>query len=254
MSHRANWTREEHIVAFNLYCRIPFGRMHKGNPEIIELANLLNRTPSSVAMKLSNFARHDPAEQSRGIKGLRGGSNLEAEIWKEFHENWEQLAFESELVKERITQQQRPDTLPLPQVPDAPTEALRETRIRLVQGFFRETVLLSYESRCAVCQISERRLLNASHIIPWQANEKRRADPSNGLALCALHDRAFDQGLISFDASLCLLVSPQLKTKVAVPLHRTAFLDLEGKSLSKPFRFAPDQAALEYHRLKIFYV
>ena len=253
MPHGANWTREEHIVAFNLYCRIPFGKMHKGNPDIIELAALLNRTPSSVAMKLSNFASNDPAEQARGIKGLSSGSKLEAEIWTEFSENWEQLAFESELAKARLAGQQIDVPLPLPQIPTGPTEAIRETRVRLVQSFFRETVLFSYDSRCAVCQISERRLLTASHIIPWQANEKRRADPSNGLALCALHDRAFDQGFISFDASLCLLVSPRLKIKDAVPLHRMAFLDIEGKAMNRPIRFDPDHAALEYHRVKIFH-
>jgi predicted restriction endonuclease len=39
-------------------------------------------------------------------------------------------------------------------------------------------------------------MLNASHIIPWSIDEKRRADPGNGLALCAFHDRAFERGII----------------------------------------------------------
>lgn len=253
MPHGENWTREEHIVAFNLYCRTPFGKQHKGNPEIIELAKLLHRTPSSVAMKLNNFTRHDPAERARGIKGLRAGSNMEAAIWHEFNANWEQLAYESELAKERLRGQPAEVSIPIPTIPTGPTEAIRQTRVRLVQSFFRETVLLSYDSKCAVCQISERRLLTASHIIPWQANEKRRADPSNGLALCALHDRAFDQGLIGFDTTLCLLVSPRLKTKDAVPLHRAAFLELEGKSMSLPIRFQPDRAALGHHRMTIYH-
>jgi putative restriction endonuclease len=252
MPHGTDWTRDEHIVAFNLYCRTPFGRMHKGNPEIIELAGLLGRTPSSVAMKLSNFARLDPAEQARGIKGLRSGSGLEAEIWNEFHSNWEQLAYESEIVKQGLSQSTVLVDLPLPVVPTGPTEAIRETRVRLVQGFFRETVLLSYQSRCAVCEISERRLLIASHIIPWQADEKRRADPRNGLTLCALHDRAFDQGLIGVDESLCVIVSVRLKIDAPVPLHRAAFHELEGKPLGRPFRFEPDPLALEYHRREIF--
>jgi hypothetical protein len=29
---RRDWTREELIVAFNLYCKIPFGRIHIRNP------------------------------------------------------------------------------------------------------------------------------------------------------------------------------------------------------------------------------
>jgi putative restriction endonuclease len=252
MPHGTDWTRDEHIVAFNLYCRTPFGRMHKGNPEIIELAGRLGRTPSSVAMKLSNFARLDPAEQARGIRGLRSGSSLEAEIWNEFHSNWEQLAYESEVVKQTLSQPAPPVDLPLPDIPIGPTEVIRANRARLVQGFFRETVLFSYQSRCAICEMSERRLLIASHIIPWQADEKRRADPRNGLTLCALHDRAFDQGLIGIDESSRVMLSSRLKVAVPVPLHRAAFQDFEGKPLNRPFRFDPDPLSLDYHRRAIF--
>ena len=40
------WTRDETLVAFNLYCRTPFGRLHARNQEIIELASALGRTPT----------------------------------------------------------------------------------------------------------------------------------------------------------------------------------------------------------------
>ena len=75
------WTREELIVAINLYCKLPFGRLHKGNPEVIKLANLLGRTPSSVAWKLVNFASFDPSLKARGIKGASNVSNLDRQIW-----------------------------------------------------------------------------------------------------------------------------------------------------------------------------
>ena len=42
------WSREEIILAFDLYCRTPFGKISQGNPEIIKLAQLLARTPGSV--------------------------------------------------------------------------------------------------------------------------------------------------------------------------------------------------------------
>jgi hypothetical protein len=48
---RKNWTRDELVVAFNLYCRISFGRIHKSNPEIIRISEKIKRTPSAVAMK-----------------------------------------------------------------------------------------------------------------------------------------------------------------------------------------------------------
>jgi len=61
------WTREELILAFNLYLKLPFGKMHSRTPEIIELAKLTGRTANSIAIRLSNFAACDPYHQSRGV-------------------------------------------------------------------------------------------------------------------------------------------------------------------------------------------
>jgi len=40
------WTREELILAFNLYMKIPFGKYHRGKPDVIQLAKLIDRSPS----------------------------------------------------------------------------------------------------------------------------------------------------------------------------------------------------------------
>ncbi len=61
------WTREHFLIALNLYCKLPFGKLHKGNKLIIEVAQKMGWTPSSLAMKLSNFASLDPIQQERGI-------------------------------------------------------------------------------------------------------------------------------------------------------------------------------------------
>jgi len=100
---RRDWTREELIVAFNLYCKIPFGRIHIRNPLVIELAQAIGRTPSAVSWKLANFARLDPALQKRNIAGATHGAQAEVAIWDEFDSDWEKLAFESERVLARIT-------------------------------------------------------------------------------------------------------------------------------------------------------
>jgi len=50
------WTKEQLKLTFNLYCQLPFGKLHKGNKEIIELAGLIGRTPSALAMKIGNGA------------------------------------------------------------------------------------------------------------------------------------------------------------------------------------------------------
>ena len=50
------WTREEEIIVFNLYCRIPFQKSSKFHPEVVNIAKLIDRTPSAVNMKIGNLA------------------------------------------------------------------------------------------------------------------------------------------------------------------------------------------------------
>lgn len=253
MAKGRNWTREELLVAFNLYCRTPFGRMHARNPEIIATAEALQRSPGSVAMKLCNFASLDPSEPATG---LTGASRLDREVWDEFHANWEQLAYESEMARIHLRDEREPADIVETNVrldfPTGQTERTQTIRVRMVQSFFRKAVLHSYEGRCAVCSLNVRALLNASHIIPWSVDEHRRVDPRNGLALCALHDRAFDKGFISIDEEQRILVSPRLRIPQPSALHRLALLEIDGQPIARPSRFLPDPAALEYHRTAVF--
>jgi putative restriction endonuclease len=55
------WTKEELILAINLYCKLPFGKLHRNNTEIVKLSAILGRTASSIAFKLVNFASLDPS-------------------------------------------------------------------------------------------------------------------------------------------------------------------------------------------------
>lgn len=48
-NYGAPWTRKELILAFDLYCRIPFKKTNASNPEVQRLASLIDRTPASVA-------------------------------------------------------------------------------------------------------------------------------------------------------------------------------------------------------------
>lgn len=95
---RNNWTREETLLAFDLYCRVPFGKIHASNIEIIELARIIGRTPASISMKMCNLASLDPVQRERGIKGLAHGCKMETVIWTEFQDDWEALAFESKKI------------------------------------------------------------------------------------------------------------------------------------------------------------
>lgn len=248
------WSRDELIVAFNLYCRTPFGRIHKANPNIIELAKNIGRTPSAAAMKMVNFASLDPFHRKRNVKGLQHIGKLDKQIWDEFHKDWESLAFESQQSLARMNKKTDEDYALdiLLLEPDIPTEVRMITRVRLVQRFFRDTVLSIYNYSCTVCKINLTKMLNASHIIPWSIGKARRADPTNGLSLCAFHDRAFDRGLITIDKEFRIIISKEAKA-LDVPLfHRVGLLDIEGQVITMPDRFIPDQDALTYHREKIF--
>ena len=91
-----NWTREETIIAFNIYCKIPFKNSSKTNPTVIKYANIIGRSPSALNMKIGNLGRLDPELKKQGITGLVNGSKLEEDVWNEFNGNWDKLAFESE--------------------------------------------------------------------------------------------------------------------------------------------------------------
>ena len=70
MAEPRRWTREELLVVLNLYEKLRFGQFHSRQPVIIEVAEKMQRTPGSLAMKLSNLASLDPKLQARGIVGL----------------------------------------------------------------------------------------------------------------------------------------------------------------------------------------
>lgn len=248
------WSKEQLKLAFHLYCQLPFGKLHSRNPEIIQLANLIGRTPSAVAMKLVNFASLDPAITDTGRKGLEAASNLDREIWDEFHANWENLAVECELLRRNLDPEK-------PSVDEAeeelmPEDFTGETRRaiieqRIKQNFFRRTVLSSYRGRCCMSGVSEQRLLVASHIVPWSKDKENRLNPSNGMCLSAIHDRAFDRGLITLDKNFCVVISEELRRR-AEPFIQTAFHAIEGKSIELPDRFLPSIVFLEQHRAEVF--
>ena len=245
-----NWTREEHILAFNLYCQIPFGSIHMRNPRVIELARLLGRSVGSVSLKLSNFARLDPALKARGIRGHEHGAKGEEEVWQEFVDHPESLAFESEqLLANRlgkpVEEVAEVDDRDLPAV-GIEREAM--VRIRVNQSFFRRRIVSAYECRCCVSGLTVRDLLVASHIIPWSEDVPNRLNVRNGLCLNALHDRAFDRGLMWIEDGFIIRFSKRLAAARRKPDDTLAWLiSFTGQRLRLPNRFSPDPALLRRH-------
>lgn len=246
--HR-NWTEHELLIAMNLYCRLPFGQCNSRNKLVNEVAKKMDRTSGSISRKLGNIASLDPRHQARGVGGLPNSSKLDRKVWSEFQNNWSAMADKSESAFEALMGLTVPGKAVSEIVqPSGPSEVERATKTRRLQTFFRNAVLSSYENRCALTGIAAPQLLVASHIIPWSENENRRADPTNGLCLNALHDKAFDRHLITFDEDCRLVVSGFLKKCEMSEFQAANFTKLEGTKLMLPHRFAPDPRALEEHR------
>jgi putative restriction endonuclease len=250
---RIGWTRQQLLVAFNLYCRIPFGKLHYRNPEIVKYAALLGRTPSALAMKLSNIASLDPAITSTGRKGLEGASAADKAMWNEMQSGWERFALQAQQALCDIDASIELEA----NVSDASasidavdytgrTRSILAT-IRIGQDFFRRAVLSAYDYRCCITGLDVPQLLVASHIVPWRTDTKNRLNPRNGLCLSMLHDKAFDVGIITIAENMTVRVSLK-HIKKAAPFFKSALLAYDGKPISLPEKFHPNEEFLARHR------
>jgi putative restriction endonuclease len=250
MSERVNWSREEHILAFNLYNQISFGTIHIRNPQIQKLAKVLGRTVGSVSYKLANFARLDPALMARGIRGATHGAKGEEAVWEEFASDPESLAFECQRLMaarlgEDLTTYAEVETRDLPKV-GMEREAI--VRLRVNQGFFRRRVVSAYDGQCCVTGLSNPELLVASHIIPWAEDVGNRLNPRNGLCLNRLHDAVFDRYLMWVDEDFVVHLSSRLVKKAKKPTEALDWImSFDKKPLFLPKQFRPDPALLKRH-------
>ncbi len=114
--------------------------------------------------------------------------------------------------------------------------AVREARTRIHQARFRGRVIPAYSGRCAICRLRESRLLDAAHII-GDAEAGGAPVISNGLSLCSIHHRAFDQHLVGISPDYEVRVSPLLLDDIDGPMldvlktfHRTQIVVPEKRS------------------------
>jgi putative restriction endonuclease len=248
------WSREELILAINLYCKLPFGKLHRNNPEIIKLSKLIDRTPSSVAYKLVNFASLDPSLKARGIRGASNVSNLDKEIWNEFYNNWEILPYESEKLK-ALKYQTTIEKEFLIDEQELPREGkVREQliKIRVNQIFFRQSILASYNFTCCITGIQQPELLIAGHIRPWGLDEKNRLNPRNGIAINGLHDKAFENGFMTITPDYKIKISSILLKQTKNITISEYFNKYHNKEMILPSRFLPDIEFLKYHNQERF--
>lgn len=257
MTRGRAWTEQELVLALDVYCRMPFGRLHRTNPEIMRLASRLGRTPGAVGMKCCNFASLDPAEQARGIRGLTGASDLDKRVFARY--STDLVALQAACESVLVTPASEPE-LARPRKRDLDSDAARLAEVATVEcnaslrvnrplsALFRTVVLVSYEGRCAICSIDAEPLIDAAHIIPWNEGGNTRLDPRNGVALCSLHHRAFDCGLISVSEYGRVITSTLLERSNPSVVHRAALMEISGAALRRPVRFEPMADAFVRHR------
>lgn len=122
--------------------------------------------------------------------------------------------------------------------------AVREARVRLHQARFRGRVLPAYRERCAICRLKEVRLLDAAHIL---GDTDPRGTPtiSNGLSLCTIHHRAYDQDLVGISPDYDVQVSPSLLEEEDGPMLEL-LKGFHGTTIELPQRSAwrPDRELL----------
>lgn len=250
MAKNNNWTKEQTIVAFNIYCKIPFKNSSSSHPEIIKYAKIIGRTPSALNMKIGNFGRLDPELKKRGIIGLSNGSKLEEEVWNEFNGNWDELAFKSELIIAEFENRKFENQIDMSNLPEG-ADVERIIKSRVNQAFFRNSVLASYNLTCCITGLKIPELLIASHIIPWREN-RERTNPKNGLCLNTFHDKAFDKGFITVTPDLKVKISSKIKSFQNDQSINDFFLSIENKEIILPDKFYPSFEFLEYHNANIF--
>ncbi|MFT5819638.1 MAG: putative restriction endonuclease [Crocinitomix sp.] len=250
MMAKGNWTRAETIIAFNVYCKIPFKSSSKTNPTVIKYANIIGRSPSALNMKIGNIGRLDPELKKQGIIGLSNGSKMEEEVWSEFNGNWSKLVFESEELIAKFLKKKIHE----PEFENFPVGRDIETTIktRVNQSFFRSAILSSYNSKCCITGLSIPDFLVASHIKPWSKDKDNRTNPHNGLCLNSIHDKAFDKGFITVTPDFKVIVSKYFDNYSKEKPVNDFFLKFNNRRIIKPQRFLPEKKFLDYHYQTIF--
>lgn len=217
---RKNWSREETLAALFLYLALPARLIDDKGEDVQTLARAIGRTPAAVSLKIWNLASFDERRRARGKVGMVNASKMDKMVWAEYSSGGDELIEEAaDAFFGQLDQLDSGDVMS-DDLQDAIGASLPEGRDRDViistrvnQQFFRNTLLVNYNSHCCLTGLSNQKLLVASHIKPWKASDPKteRLAPDNGLLLNALHDRAFDQGLITITKDLKIIVSSMVR-------------------------------------------
>lgn len=257
MPSRNDWTIEQITIVLYEYCRNPFGQFSATKQFVKDLGILIGRTPAAIVRKVGNLASFDPQMQARGVNGLSHTSKLDGEVWNKYFDHWDQLAYDAEILiaKYRNKQLEESLSIDLTNLPEG-KERTYEIKRRINQGFFRDTVLSSYEQRCCITGLNNPALLNACHIVDWSTDAANRTNPQNGLCLNVFFHKAYDENLIGISPDYVIVVSERLfgqKVKNIDEGFKKHIQDINGRKIILPKRFYPDKDLLAMHYEKFLH-
>lgn len=243
-----NWTREQTIVALNVYCKIPFKNSSARHPMIKEYAKILGRTPAALNLKIGNLGSFDPVLRAKGIVGLAHTSRMDKMVWNEFLDNPEKLAYESERIIAELKHQtiEESANIDLNDLPEGKERSV-VTRQRINQQFFHDAVLCSYENHCCITGINHQYLLEACHISSWRDDVKNRTNPQNGLCMNPLFHKAFDRFLFTVTPDYTIEISEQMIDSAKEETFRDYLISIKGRPILMPEKFSPDKNLLSVH-------
>lgn len=255
------WTRDEFLLVMNLYTKLRYGQFNYKNAEVIHLAELIGKTAGAVAFKLVHLSRQDPKHKDR-VKGLANPGKNAIQMYNEFVNNWDDMLYQSEVLLAKYQNKNIEDiALNQNEIQEIKKDILqgkegkyieRIVKTRVNQSLFRKVVVNNYSNSCAVCSLDIQSLLVASHILKWSENKEHRLNPTNGLCLCNIHDRAFELGYIGINTDYSILLSEEIKQVKKRETFSSLFGRHENKSINLPDKFYPNTDFLETHLIRTF--
>ena len=259
--YRQSWTHDQLLATFYLYLQLKPSEIQSASTAVSVFAQHLGKPQQAIAAKLRTLTQLDPVLARQSIKASDNVTALDESVWGEFQKNWTATTLTAREAYEAVvgTYQEAAGTN---QVSAADASYLfqegltRETlvQVRKNQYVFRKAILSSYDTTCCISGIRNEKLLIASHIVPWSFDTENRLNPANGLCLSALHDRAYDQGLITVLPDYSIRVSADFAPQKNNSFLSEALFRHEGKSIRLPGRFHPAPAFLKAHATRFGYL
>ena len=132
---------------------------------------------------------------------------------------------------------------------------ISETKRRLHQPVFASQVMHAYQTRCAVCSLNHRELLDAAHII-GDADQDGAPIVSNGMALCKMHHAAYDRNVLGIRPDYVVEINHRVLAEIDGPMlrhglqahHQQPLMKVPSHRLDRP---DPLRLAARYEEFKV---